>query len=40
MLPFGSYRDVLSERARGHHVVISAWFIVAAIAVFVVMLET
>jgi hypothetical protein len=36
MLPFDSYRDVLSEHARGHHFVTSAWFIVVAIAVFVV----
>ena len=38
MLSFDSYREVLSEHARGHHVVISAWLIVAAIAVFLVML--
>lgn len=38
MLPFDSYREVLSEHARGHHVLISAWFIVAAVAVFIIML--
>jgi hypothetical protein len=37
MLPFDSYRDVLSEHAHGHRIVTSAWFIVAAIAVFAVM---
>ena len=37
MLPFDSYRDVLSEHARGHHIVASAWFIVAVIAVSAVM---
>jgi len=36
MLPLDSYRELLSERARGHHVVLSAWFIVVAIAVFLV----
>lgn len=38
MLPFDSYREVLSEHARGHHVLTSAWFIVAAVAVFMIML--
>jgi hypothetical protein len=37
MLLFDSYRDVLSENALGHHVVTSAWFIVAAVAVFMIM---
>jgi hypothetical protein len=31
-----SYRDLLSERVRPGHVVLSAWFIVVAIAVFLV----
>ena len=38
MLPFDSYRDVLSEHARGHHVIISAWYIVAVAAVLIIML--
>jgi hypothetical protein len=38
MLPFNSYLDVLSEHARGHHVLASAWFVVAAVAVFIIML--
>jgi hypothetical protein len=37
MLPFDSYRDVLSEHARGHHLVASAWIIVAVLAVLLVM---
>jgi hypothetical protein len=36
MLPFDSYLEVLSEHARGHHLVKSAWFIVIAIAVFMI----
>jgi hypothetical protein len=36
MLSFDSYREVLSEHVRGHHVVGSAWFVVAAIIVFLV----
>jgi hypothetical protein len=36
MLSFDSYLEVLSEHARGHHVVKSAWFIVVAIAVFLI----
>jgi len=36
MLSFDSYREVLSEHARGHHVVASAWFVVVAIIVFLV----
>jgi len=36
MLSFVSYREVLSEHARGHHVVGSAWFVVVAIIVFLV----
>jgi hypothetical protein len=34
MWPLDSYRDVLSERVRSGQVVLSAWFIVIAIAVF------
>jgi hypothetical protein len=36
MLPWDSYRDVLSEHARGHHLVTSAWIIVAVLAVLLV----
>ncbi len=36
MLPWDSYLDVLSEHARGHHVVTSAWLVVAALAVLLV----
>jgi hypothetical protein len=36
MLPFDSYRDVLIEHARGHHFVISAWIVVAVLAVLLV----
>ena len=36
MLSFDSYREVLSEHARGHHLVKSAWFVVVALAVFFV----
>jgi hypothetical protein len=36
MLEWDSYRDVLSEHARGRHVVASAWLIVAALAMLVV----
>lgn len=38
MLTFDSYREVLSEHARGHHVVGSAWFIVIAVIVFLIAL--
>jgi hypothetical protein len=38
MLSFDTYRDVLSEHARGHHLVWSAWIVVAVLAVLVVML--
>lgn len=37
MLPFDSYRDVLSEHARGHRLVTSAWIVVAVLAVLLVM---
>jgi hypothetical protein len=36
MSPWNSYRDVLSEHAQGHHLVISAWIIVAVLAVLLV----
>ncbi len=36
MLPFDSYREVLAEHARGHHFVMSAWIVVAVIAVLLV----
>jgi len=36
MLSFDSYREVLSEHARGHHLVKSAWFVVVAVIVFLV----
>jgi hypothetical protein len=36
MLSFDSYREVLSEHARGHHFVWSAWIVAAALAVLVV----
>jgi len=37
MLPLDSYLDVLSEHARGHHFVTSAWIVVAVLAVLLVM---
>jgi hypothetical protein len=36
MLPFDSYRDVLREHACGRHLVASAWILVAALAVLLV----
>jgi hypothetical protein len=36
MLPLDSYRELLSERARGHHVIASAWFVLVAVAVFLI----
>ena len=36
MLQFDSYREVLLDHARGRHLVKSAWFIVIAIAVFII----
>ena len=36
MLPWNSYRDELSEHAHGHHLVISAWIIVAVLVVLLV----
>jgi hypothetical protein len=35
MLPLDSYREVLSEHARGHHLVASAWIIAAALLVLI-----
>ena len=37
MLPFDSYRDVLSEHIQGRHVVASAWILVVAVSVLLVM---
>ena len=36
MWPLESYRELLSEHAQGHHAILSAWFIVVAIAVFLI----
>ena len=36
MLEFDSYREVLIEHARGRYLVKSAWFVVIAIAVFLI----
>ena len=36
MLEFDSYREILLDHARGRHLVKSAWFIVIAIAVFII----
>jgi hypothetical protein len=36
LFSFDSYREVLIEDARGRHLVKSAWFIVIAIAVFLI----
>lgn len=38
MLPLDSYREVLSEHIQGRHVVASAWIIVLAVGVLLVML--
>jgi hypothetical protein len=38
MWPWDSYRDVLSEHARSHHIVGSAWIILVALAVLVILL--
>jgi hypothetical protein len=37
MLPFESYREVLSERIAGRHVVASAWIVVVAAGVLLMM---
>ena len=36
MLEFESHNEVLIEHARGRHLVKSAWFIVIALAVFII----
>ena len=36
MLSFDSYREVLSEHARGHHVVWSAWIVATVLAALIV----
>lgn len=36
MLSFDSYREVLSDHARGHHLVWSAWIVVAVLVALVV----
>ena len=36
MLDFDSYREILIDHARGRHLVTAAWFIVIAIAVFII----
>jgi hypothetical protein len=36
MLSFDSYRDVLSEHARGHHLIWSAWIVLAVLAALMV----
>lgn len=36
MLSFDSYREVLYEHARGHHLVLSAWIVLAALAALVI----
>jgi hypothetical protein len=33
MLPIESYRDILGDYGRRHHVVGSAWIVVAALAI-------
>src|SRR5215470_2838758 len=38
MSEFDSYREVLGDHARGHHFVWSAWLVVLAIAVLVIVL--
>ena len=37
MLPFESYREVLSEHIEGRHVVASAWIVLVAVSVLLVM---
>lgn len=36
MWSLDSYRDLLNERVRPGHIILSAWFIVVAFAVFLV----
>jgi hypothetical protein len=38
MLSFDSYREVLSEHARGRHLIWSAWIVAAALAALVIIL--
>jgi hypothetical protein len=38
MLSFDSYREVLNEHARGHHLIKSAWLVALVIAVLVIVL--
>jgi hypothetical protein len=38
MLPFDSYREVLSEHIQGRHVVASAWIVLVAVGVLIMML--
>ena len=38
MLPLDSYREVLNEHIQGRHVVASAWIIVMALGLLLVML--
>ena len=35
--PWDSYRDVLSEHGRGHHLVASAWIVLVVLAVLLVL---
>ena len=37
MLPFDSYREVLSEHIQGRHVVASAWIVLVAVSVLLMM---
>lgn len=37
MLPFDSYREVLSEHIQGRHVVASAWIVAMALGLLLVM---
>lgn len=37
MLPFDSYREVLSDHIQGRHVVASAWIVLVAVSVLLVM---
>jgi hypothetical protein len=37
MLPFESYREVLSEHIGGRHVVASAWIVAVVVVVLLVM---
>jgi hypothetical protein len=37
MLPFDSYREVLSEHIQGRHVVASAWIVLVAVSALLVM---